>query len=133
MLVENFPKISLLRRIVAVFYDTLLLFSILFFAAALAQPITNGKISILYQLYLFLICFLYFAMSWKRGGQTVGMKAWRIKLESTNKEAVTWQQVTIRFFMAIISWFTVIGFIWAWHDSISNTQLILLPHKKKKS
>jgi uncharacterized RDD family membrane protein YckC len=132
MLVENFPKISLLRRFVAIFYDTLLLFSILFFAAGLVQPITNGKVSILYQLYLFLVCFLYFAMSWKRGGQTVGMKSWRIKLQSTTEDAVTWQQVTIRFFMAIISWFTVIGFILTWHDSVSKTQLVLLPHKKKK-
>ena len=132
MLVEIFPKISLLRRFVAIFYDTLLLFSILFFAAGLVQPITNGKVSILYQLYLFLVCFLYFAMSWKRGGQTVGMKSWRIKLQSTTEDAVTWQQVTIRFFMAIISWFTVIGFILTWHDSVSKTQLVLLPHKKKK-
>jgi len=132
MLVENFSKISLLRRFVAIFYDTLLLFSILFFAAGLVQPITNGKVSILYQLYLFLVCFLYFAMSWKRGGQTVGMKSWRIKLQSTTENAVTWQQVTIRFFMAIISWFTVIGFILTWHDSVSKTQLVLLPHKKKK-
>ncbi|WP_069472500.1 RDD family protein [Candidatus Marithrix sp. Canyon 246] len=132
MLVENFPKISLLRRLVAIFYDTLLLFSILFFAAGLVQPLTNGKVSILYQLYLFLVCFLYFAISWKRGGQTIGMKSWRIKLQSTTEDAVTWQQVTIRFFMAIISWFTVIGFILTWHDSVSNTQLVLLPHKKKK-
>lgn len=132
MLVEKYSKISLLRRFIAIIYDTLLLFSILFFAAALVMPITNGKISILYQLYLFIVCFFYFSISWKRGGQTVGMKAWRIKLQSTNEQAVTWQQVTIRFFMAIISWFTVIGFILAWHDSVSNTQLVLLPHKKKK-
>ncbi len=132
MLVEKISKISLLRRFIAIIYDTLLLFSILFFAAALVMPITNGKISVLYQLYLFIVCFFYFSISWKRGGQTVGMKAWRIKLQSTNEQAVTWQQVTIRFFMAIISWITVVGFFWAWHDSVSNTQLILLPHKKKK-
>jgi uncharacterized RDD family membrane protein YckC len=139
MVVENLHKISLLRRFVAIFYDTLLLFSILFFAAALAQPIINGKINIFFQLYLLLVSFLYFAMSWKRGGQTVGMKAWRIKLQSTNGKLVTWRQVTIRFFVSIISWITAVGFIWAivdkenrtWHDILSNTQLVFLPHKKK--
>lgn len=139
MVVENLHKISLLRRFVAIFYDTLLLFSVLFFAAALAQPIINGKINIFFQLYLLMVSFLYFAMSWKRGGQTVGMKAWRIKLQSTNGELVTWQQLTIRFFVAIISWFTIVGFTWAivdknnrtWHDILSNTQLVFLPHKKK--
>jgi uncharacterized RDD family membrane protein YckC len=139
MLVENLHKISLLRRFIAIFYDSLILFAILFFAAALAQPIINDKINIFFQLYLLLVSFLYFAMSWKRGGQTVGMKAWRIKLQSTNGELVTWQQVTIRFFVAIISWITAVGFVWAivdkenrtWHDILSNTQLVFLPHKKK--
>ena len=117
----------------AIFYDSLLLFSVLFFAAAIAYPVTGGKNSLAYQLYLLMICFFYFTWPWLRSGQTLGMKAWRIRLCSNNDKPITLRQILLRFVMAIVSWCSLgIGFFWSlidkqqrtWHDWVSETQLV---------
>ncbi len=130
------PPASLLRCFIAMVYDSFLLFSVLFFAAAIAYPITQGQISLGYQIYLLLVCFLYFAWSWLHGGQTLGMKAWRIRLQSIDGTPVTWRRALLRFSMAIISWLALgIGFLWlivkqqTWHDWASDTRIVLCPKK----
>ena len=104
---------GLFRRLAAIFYDSLLLFSTLFMATLLVQPLTKGHVSLIYQLYLLVIIFFYFAYPWKKSGQTLGMLAWRIRLESTTAQACTWQQLAIRFAVSIVSWLVVgLGFWW---------------------
>ncbi|MDD2816968.1 MAG: RDD family protein [Thiotrichaceae bacterium] len=127
---------GLFRRLAAIFYDSLLLFSTLFMATLLVQPLTKGNVSLIYQLYLLAIIFFYFAYPWKKSGQTLGMLAWRIRLESTTGQACTWQQLAIRFAVAIVSWLIAgLGFWWvlfnperrAWHDLASSTRLVFVP------
>jgi uncharacterized RDD family membrane protein YckC len=126
---------GLLRLFMAIFYDSLLLFSVLFLAAALAYPITHGQVSLLFRIYLLTICFFYFAWPWLHGGQTLGMKAWRIQLQSNKNKPITKQQVLLRFSMAIVSWMALgMGFFWAivdkqrrtWHDWVSDTYLVFI-------
>jgi len=145
---EKQVKIGGLRYGFLIFYDLLLLFGVLFFAGAIAYPLTHAvisptyQISPLYDIYLLMVCFLYFAWPWLHGGQTLPMQAWRIQLQSTDGKAVTWRQAALRFSMAIISWLALgIGFFRAivdkehgtWHDEVSGTRLVLLPKKKKKA
>ncbi|MCK5718347.1 MAG: RDD family protein [Thiomargarita sp.] len=127
---------NLFRHFAAIFYDSLLLFSVLFFAAAIIYPLIHE--GLIFQLYLLTIWFLYFAWAWKRGGQTLGMKAWRIKLQSTQGEKISWQQTLIRFLVAILSILVFgLGFFWAiisgkkqtWHDRASNTCIVLIAKK----
>ncbi|EDN67252.1 conserved hypothetical protein, membrane [Beggiatoa sp. PS] len=102
---------GLLRQFMAIFYDSLLLLSALFFAAALAYPITHGQVSLIFQIYLLTVCFFYFAWPWLHGGQTLGMKTWRIQLQSNQDRPITKQQVLLRFSIAIVSWLALgIGF-----------------------
>ena len=128
---------GLLRRLAAILYDSLLLFSILFFATLILLPVTGGKAfsanNHLYHLYLCACCFFYLAWQWVRGGQTLGMKAWRIKVITIDGHPVNWKQAGIRFLLAVISWITFgAGFIWiyfdrdalAFHDRFSGTRLI---------
>ncbi|MCK5715894.1 MAG: RDD family protein [Thiomargarita sp.] len=126
---------SLVRRLSAIVYDSLLLFSILFLAGCLAYPITQGNISVGYQIYLFSICFFYFAWSWVHGGQTLGMKAWRLQLQSTRSTQITWRQAWLRFIMSIISWLMCgIGFLWpkrTWHGWLSDTHMIVRAKKSR--
>ena len=126
---------GLLRQFMAIFYDSFLLFSVLYLATALAYPITHGQKSLFFQIYLLTVCFFYFAWSWLHGGQTLGMKAWRIQLQSNKDKPITKQQVLLRFSMAIVSWLALgMGFFWAifdkqrrtWHDWVSDTHLILI-------
>ena len=84
--ITHFVVPGFFRRCAAIFYDVLILFGVLMFAAALVVlplgwvydiEIESGNI--LYQLYLCLVVFLFFAWFWVHGGQTLGMRAWRIK------------------------------------------------------
>jgi len=138
---EKWPSASLLRLFIVLCYESLLLFSVLFLAAALAYPVTDGQVSLPYQIYLLTVGFLYFAWPWLHGGQTLGMKAWRVQLVSRDGEPLTWQQALLRFSMAIVSWLALwMGFFWAlvdkqrrtWHDWASNTRMVLRPKPSKR-
>ncbi|MEK8016864.1 MAG: RDD family protein [Candidatus Parabeggiatoa sp.] len=130
---QSLPSAGFLRRFVAIFYDSLLLFSALFFAAALAYPVTHGQVSLLFQIYLWVVWFLYFAWPWLHGGQTLGMKAWRIQLVSADGHSVTWRQALLHFSMAFVSGFALgMGFLWSmvdkqqetWHEKVAHTRLV---------
>jgi len=137
---EKQVKIGFLRYLLLIVYDSLLLFGVLIFAGVIVLPLTHAEISPLYQIYLLMVSFLYFAWSWLHGGQTLPMKAWYVQLQSTDGKTVSWKQAALRFSMAIISWLVFgIGFLWAsvdkkhgtWHDRVSGTRLVLLPNKRK--
>ena len=132
---NSFPRIGLLRRFVAMTYDLLLWFSILILAGWIAFPLTQGEVSVLYQLYLLVVSFLYFAWQWVTLGQTLGMKTWHIQIKTYEGQQITWQQAFIRFSVAILSWAVVgLGFFralfykekWTWHDEASGTQLVFI-------
>jgi uncharacterized RDD family membrane protein YckC len=134
--IESKSCANLLRRFAAIFYDSLLLFSVLFVAAALVYPLTHGEINFAFRIYLLSICFFYFASPWLHGGQTLGMKVWRLQLQSISGQPLSWQQILVRFLIGIVSWLAFgLGFFWAivdkqhrtWHDQVSDTCVVLLP------
>lgn len=90
---------------------------------------------------LFLITFLFFAGFWTRNGQTLGMQAWRIRIQTKEGYSISWMQALIRFFMALVSaLFAGLGYFWvlidkekrSWHDRYSETQVVSLPKPQKK-
>jgi uncharacterized RDD family membrane protein YckC len=126
---------SLLRYLAAVIYDFILLIAVLFFATALLLPFNDGRAidsQIFYSLYLLLVSFLFYGWFWTHGGQTLGLRAWKIKALSNIHQPITWRQASIRFIIAIISWGCLgLGFLWvlvdkeqrSWHDLASKTVL----------
>jgi len=128
---QPYRPAGMLRRLAAIFYDSLLLFSALFFAAMPMIPLTGGS-GWIFQLYLLGVSYLYFAWPWVRGGQTLGMKAWRVRLLNADQTPVKWRQTALRFGLALLSWLCLgLGFwrAWfdpekrAWHDLGSGTRL----------
>ncbi len=128
---------SLLKRLIAIIYDGFLLFGVLFFAALIPSLIYGGPIQHpLFSLYLYLVTYLFFGWFWTHGGQTLGMKAWRLKLISKDGGNIGWDKALIRFLFASLSWLILgMGFLWALfdrnkqtlHDHLSRSQLIQLP------
>lgn len=125
------------RRVLAMIYDALVVVALLLLATALALLAGSGKVTAgrdpLFSLYLSTVWFLYFAWCWRRGGMTVGMRAWRIVLSSEDGSHVGWGQCAIRFLVAILSAACLLlGFLWAlfdsskrtWHDRASRTVLL---------
>jgi uncharacterized RDD family membrane protein YckC len=126
---------SLLRRFAVIFYDFLLLLSVLFLATALILPFNAGKAftgNWLYLIYLLCVSFLFYGWFWTHGGQTLGLKAWKLQVLTSDKKSITWQQAFLRFSSAIISWSVFgLGFIWSLankdkrclHDVFSKTAI----------
>ncbi len=138
------PRCSLLRRLAAILYDTILLAAILFFASLIATPLVGDHPSVavllVFRLYLVLIMFAFFAWFWSHGGQTLGMRVWRIRLQNRMPGPVSLWQLMLRFIIATSSWAVFgLGFLWSlfdkeqltWHDRYSMTELVVTPKGQK--
>ena len=134
---QYYSTCSLLRRFAAIFYDLLLLFTILFFGTLIMIPLTNGNAimsgNIPYNIYLLCLCYLYFSWQWIHGGQTAGMRIWNIRLQAFNSGQITWKIASLRFISAIFSFMLFgAGFFWsllnnqklALHDYCSGSYLV---------
>lgn len=140
--------VGLFRRLFAIFYDGFLLIAILFIVTAIATALNHGKAietsDTFYPVYVIIVfglSYLYFAWFWIHGGQSLGMKTWRVQLRSANNNKISWRTAAIRYVSALFSWgFFGIGFLWAlfdkknrcWHDLISHTELLDLRNSAKK-
>lgn len=135
------PTAGLARRLGAVLYDSLLLAALLMLVSFVYLPLVGrmlppGVNRPLYQLLLLTVSYAYFAGFWVRGGQTLGLRTWKLRLVSRDGGPVTWTPATWRFLAAMFSWLCLgLGFLWvivdpeklAWHDRLSNTRLVRLP------
>jgi uncharacterized RDD family membrane protein YckC len=124
-----------LRRLAAQIYDLLLLIALLFIATALLLPFTSGEAviseyALIYRIYLIVISFLFYGWFWTHGGQTLGLRAWKIKVLTLDQKSINWTQSLVRFTTAILSLgFCGLGFLWimidknkrGWHDHLSKT------------
>ena len=124
------------RHIAIIAYDALLLLALLFLATALVLPFNKGEAysssQFIFPLYILLVSFLYYGWFWTHGGQTLGMRTWKVKILTQDHKAVTWPLAFKRFILAIISWGCVgLGLLWkfadkeqlTWHDKLSGTRL----------
>ena len=118
-------------------YDFVIVISLLMLATLLAMLAGFGARTAMkdpaYTIYLLSIWFFYLAWCWHMGGMTVGMRAWRVKIEDESGNRPDWGKSTIRFLASLLSAAAVgIGFAWAlldsrkrsWHDILSGTRLI---------
>lgn len=120
----------------AVLYDFLLLLALLFLATAILLPINNGQAftakQFFYPIYLLAVSFLFYGWFWTHGGQTLGLRAWKIKLSANDGHPISWRLAGLRFGAALLSWIVFGGgFLWilldknkrSWHDHLSKTSL----------
>lgn len=127
------------------FYDGLLLVALLFAVNAVLLALSGGRLAapdrpdwLLHAQRLALagVTFWFFAWFWMHGGQTLGMRAWRLRLEGKNGRALSLDQVSKRSFAALVSFAALgLGYLWmladreklTWHDRFSGTRLVLVP------
>lgn len=127
--------VSLLRRLGAVGYDVFLVFSLVFFIVGVILIVFSDK-QAQNNIFIFAIAvvsiYFYFTWSWVKGGQTLGMKAWKFEVTQTDNTPITHTQALIRFVLSVVSFAVFgLGFIYqllnknnlTWHDKYSHTQL----------
>lgn len=87
-----------------------------------------------------LSCVAFFCAFWLKGGQTLGMQAWRIKLVPAAGNELTFGRAVTRLGSAVLSAGCFgLGYLWclvdrrnrSWHDLLSGTELVLLPKRSK--
>lgn len=142
-MIEDFKPASFMKRLGAMFYDFMLALSFVivvgFFFMAVAmslfdlENIKRGSTAAkIFFPFLVLLSFTFYGWFWTHGGQTLGMRAWKLKLVGENNIRITWMQAFFRFCYAIISWIPFgAGFLWiifdkkkqAWHDKASRTYI----------
>lgn len=127
-------------RLVAAVYDLLPLVGLWFVAGALALAVTAGELDphrflhkLLVQGLVLALTLVYFVVSWLRGGQTLGMRAWHLRVVRADGGRVDAMRALLRFGVAMISLAAAgIGFAWAlfdpqrraWHDIAAHTLVV---------
>ena len=136
---RDWQPVSLARHLGAILYDFLLLLTFLFFASfVLVVPFEihpGHDLFILYQGYLLVLSFVFYAWFWTHGGQTLGMRTWKFKVVGADGSALDWRMALVRFAVALVSWVPLgLGYFWilfdaqsrSWHDIASKTRLVRL-------
>lgn len=149
---KNYPTASLARRLAAMVYDGLILLALYimtgFALIAIIKALNNGEFpgtlpaAVNFSVF-FIIAFFYYSDSWRRrNGQTIGMKAWGLKLVNENDGPLQLSQCMLRvgigFFSLVIFG---LGFFWMlidkqqrnWHDMASLTRVVFIPKAARQS
>ena len=152
-MIEDAKPAGLLKRFMALVYDGFLVIALWFVSAGLfvllynhtGLPVQdiNGVTradpmvlrGVLFPL-LILETWAFYAWFWLHGGQTLGMRAWRLQVRKEDGGAVSWPRAGLRFLFAIPAWgLCGLGVFWAiphpqnktWQDLLSGTETVLLP------
>lgn len=130
---------GLLRRLAAAVYDLFLLIGVWMMSVFALLPFTDGRAldgsSPVFRLYILFVPFLLFGWFWTHGGQTLGMKAWRMRIRRTDGSPVDWRYAALRYLGAWLAWLSVVGIVWiaidpqrrGLQDWISDTETVVEP------
>ena len=109
--------VGLPRRLAALVYDSLLILAVLFLATALALALAGGALDAHgwgFRAYLLAVVAGFFGWFWTHGGQTLGMRAWKIRVERLDGGPVDWPQALLRLAVALGTF--GLGLLWAGLD-----------------
>lgn len=93
------------RRLLALVYDLLIVLAIMMTVGLACQLATGGRliatgahvaVPAWYPLLQGVVVAAYFIASWRRGGQTIGMRPWRIRVRRHDGAAISLRQAVLR-------------------------------------
>lgn len=142
------------RRLGAMFYDGLLLCALIMVGTGLAIGVRTlftdpaqvaadpqGAVhGILYQGFIVLLCGGFFTIFWRLSGQTLGMQAWRIRVQNADGSRLTLSQCLLRLLAGLLSWLCLGLGYWvalvsaekrSWSDMLSGSVAVHLSKEKK--
>jgi uncharacterized RDD family membrane protein YckC len=132
-------------RLLALVYDFFPVLGIWFavsvssYALNGGQPVVPGSLGAWLEFVALLgSTFLYAGLSWRFGGQTLGMRAWRLRAVDRAGNAPGWRAIGLRFAVGVLSLGAAgLGFAWvlidrerrSWHELASATLTVRLPKR----
>lgn len=144
------PSANLWRRVASIVYDQLILWAIWIatgFVHALIFGIDTAENPKQLQHTLFPMLlgstFLFYYWFWTHGGQTLGMRAWRLRVIDARLDGTPPHLIKciLRFIGAFFSVSAFgLGYLWVlfdpnndtWHDRISGTRTLVVPKEENK-
>ena len=136
---------SLARRLGALLYDGLIVVALWMLTGAIVLSFTGGEAipagTFWFRGLLLLVAGLFFTAFWTRDGQTLGMRAWRLKLVQEDGDVPGWRTAGLRFAAGCLSLGALgAGFLFAlfdehkraWHDKVAGTRLVVLPKRRRR-
>lgn len=97
------------RRLISMVYETLLGFAVLFLPFLIFEMATGAShaplVEHMRQALAFVVLGFYFIHQWRRDGQTLAMKTWRMKLVNADGGAISTRTATVRY---LLSWLWIL-------------------------
>lgn len=128
---------SLFRRLAALAYDWVLLSGVLFGATGVLLAFRVGRAFPPhhpgYSAYLIATGAIFFSWFWTHGGQTLGMRAWKIELITVDGRPLTWRLALLRCGFALLGLALFgLGYLWmlvdperrCWQDLVTGTRVV---------
>ncbi|MBQ1784884.1 MAG: RDD family protein [Gammaproteobacteria bacterium] len=151
---SSLPRAGFWRRIGALVYDWLLVASVLIIAQALyffvvallvwselitlapgqdiANYISGNRVNSLYLLSWIVAFYAYF---WAAAGQTLGMKAWRLRVQNIDGSRLRPTQAVLRALAAMLGLGNLAVLLTseqlAWQDKVADCEVVVLPKAVK--
>ena len=138
------------RRFAALLYDSVLIASLLIIYTFGALVFTGGhailRDSAGYGYYVYCageiaVTAGYYVVNWLRSGQTLGMRAWRLRTVSDTGKPLTLGAALLRSMAGFVAWApAALGVLWlyldpdhlALHDRLSNTRVVVLTRSRNR-
>jgi uncharacterized RDD family membrane protein YckC len=132
------------RRLAALLYDAVLLAALLMIFTAGALFFTHGAAVVhdtagtwvyLYRAGLILVVAGYYLLNWLKSGQTLGMRAWRLRAVSESGRPMKLKAGVLRLLYGGLAWApAALGVLWLYldtdhlaaHDRLSKTRVVHL-------
>ena len=132
--IQEHPPAGFMRRIGAMIYDFFLVFALWMITGFIAVAIAGDNVAgAAFGSLLFVEAFGFYTFFWIYEGQTLGMRAWNLRLISTQNPRITLREALLRFVVSLLSWIPLgLGHWWmlvdpyqrSWPDRLSNTRVI---------
>ncbi len=106
---------GLFRRLASGFYDALIFMALCMLATLLLVVFQSGQslqafyahhagVKLLYQTGLVALGYVFFGWFWTHGGQTIGMRTWRLRVVCMDGSPVGWRRALVRYLGMLIPW-----------------------------
>lgn len=149
MAVHQFPQADdvypagLLRRLGAMIYDGLLIIALAMVISGIGVLLNHGEAvqHPAFSAVIWMSISLFFAFFWRKSGQTLGMQAWRLRVQTDQAQPINFRQTVLRLLGGLAAWACLgLGFFWllwdpekrAWPDLLSGTRIMVIPTQKHK-
>jgi uncharacterized RDD family membrane protein YckC len=133
------------RRFAALIYDGFLLVALLMIFTAASLIFTPGHMAVTrdssggwfygYRAGELAVIGAYYVLNWVRSGQTLGMRAWRLRVVSDTGKPLGLRAAVLRYLCGFLAWPpAALGVLWLYldpdrlavHDRLSKTRVVRL-------